>query len=75
MRLGESTEAYRLQILDGPGGAVLRQIDTGTPTFAYPPAQQTADFGAPVYAFWARVAQLSPSFGPGIFHEQQVWVR
>jgi hypothetical protein len=73
--LGESAEAYRLQILDGPAGAVLRQEDVGTPAYAYPAAQQAADFGTPVYSFWARVAQISPSFGPGIFLEQQVWVR
>ena len=73
--LGESAEAYRLQILDGPGGDVLRSVDVAAPAYAYPAGQQVTDFGSAQYAFWARVAQISPSFGPGIFHQQQVWVR
>ena len=41
--LGEASEAYRIDILDG--FTVVRSVTTLMPSFTYPAAQQTADFG------------------------------
>jgi GTA TIM-barrel-like domain/Putative phage tail protein len=68
--LGEDEERYRLDILDGPGGAVLRTIETTEPIFSYTSAMQTADFGAPQWNVSIRVAQVSPVYGPGPAAEQ-----
>lgn len=73
--LGEASEAYQVQILSGPGGTVKR---TFTPTSAsqlYTAAQQAADFGSAQWSFTARVAQVSATWGPGIFEEVLIWVR
>ena len=63
--LGEDVELYRLNILDGPDGSVLRSVDSDTPSFAYSAAMQTDDFGAPQWNVPVRVAQVSPVYGPG----------
>ncbi|HUU24387.1 MAG TPA: hypothetical protein VMW68_02305 [Methyloceanibacter sp.] len=68
--LGEDAEAYQLDILDGPGGTVLRSVETSVPTFHYPAATQTDDFGAPQWNVSIRVAQISPVYGPGPAAEQ-----
>lgn len=73
--LGEDSEAYRLQILSGPGGAVLRTFDTSTAGQLYTAAEQATDFGVAQYSFTAKVAQLSATWGPGLFSEQLIWVR
>ena len=41
--LGEDSEAYEIDILDSPGGTVLRTISVANPTFTYTAAQQTTD--------------------------------
>src|SRR5262245_16591674 len=44
--LAEDTEEYELEILDGPGGAVLRtEPGLSDPEFTYTTAMQSADFG------------------------------
>ncbi|HEX2448921.1 MAG TPA: hypothetical protein VHK26_12185 [Methyloceanibacter sp.] len=63
--LAEEYEAYRLEILDAPGGAVLRSVELDTSAFLYTAAMQTADFGATQWNVAIRVAQVSPVFGPG----------
>nr|WP_280138557.1 phage tail protein [Methyloceanibacter methanicus] len=68
--LAEAAERYRLHILDGPGGAVLRSVELTVPTFLYTAAMQTADFGAPQFNVSMRVAQVSPYYGPGPAAEQ-----
>jgi NlpC/P60 family putative phage cell wall peptidase len=68
--LGEDEERYRLDILDGPGGAVLRTIETTEPVFSYTSAMQTTDFGAPQWNVSIRVAQVSPVYGPGPVADQ-----
>lgn len=73
--LGEDSERYHLQILSGETGTVLRALTLDAPAYLYPIVQQTADFGAPSYAFWARVAQISASYGDGAFTEALIWVR
>jgi HK97 family phage prohead protease len=62
--LGEASEAYRLEILDGD--TVVRVIETGSPSATYPAAEQTADFGAPQTALAVRIRQVSPTEGPGL---------
>jgi hypothetical protein len=71
--LGEESEAYRLEILDGEGGDVLRTFDTTVATQLYTAAQQTTDFGGVQNEFWARVAQKSVTFGLGIWREELVF--
>ena len=68
--LGEDEELYRLEILDGLGGNVLRTIDVTEPTYLYTAAMQTTDFGSPQYNVPIRVAQVSPVYGPGPAAEQ-----
>ncbi|MGO4561496.1 baseplate multidomain protein megatron [Rhizobiales bacterium 3FA27D7] len=72
--LGEEREAYRLEILSGAGGAVLRAFETTAPEQIYTAALQAADFGAPRTAFHARIAQRSTSYGPGIFLETLITI-
>lgn len=63
--LAEETEAYVVQILDGP--VVVREFSPVSPHQAYTVAEQTADFGAPVESLTWRVAQVSAAYGPGIY--------
>jgi hypothetical protein len=62
--LSEETEAYLVSILNG--GAVVRSIQTTTPTATYAPADQAADFpsGTPD-SIMLQVQQLSAIFGWG----------
>lgn len=61
--LGEETEAYEVDILDGLG-APVRTIATSSPTVVYTAAQRAADaIAAP---FDIAVYQLSASYGRGI---------
>lgn len=71
--LGEDLQLYRIEILDGPEGSVLRSADVATPSFAYTAAMQAADFGAPQWNVHMRVAQVSPVYGPGPAAEQLIW--
>jgi hypothetical protein len=71
--LAEESELYRLEILDAPGGDVLRSVELTTPTFLYTAAMQTADFGAAQWNVPIRVSQISPVYGPGIASEQLTW--
>jgi hypothetical protein len=61
--LGEATEAYRVEILNG--SAVVRTIDTTTPNATYLAADQVADFGSPQASVSLRVYQMSQVLGPG----------
>ncbi|HSF96648.1 MAG TPA: hypothetical protein VLA52_16600, partial [Thermohalobaculum sp.] len=64
--LGEASEAYEVDILDAPGGAVVRTI-TGllAPSAGYTAAEQTTDFGAPQGLIHLAVHQLSAVAGRG----------
>jgi GTA TIM-barrel-like domain/Putative phage tail protein len=68
--LAEESELYRLEILDAPGGDVLRSIDVVAPSYLYSAADQTADFGAPQWNVAISVAQLSAAYGRGAPAEQ-----
>jgi hypothetical protein len=61
--LGEETERYEVDILDGPD--VVRTLSTSTPAVTYTTTQQTADFVSPQSAIDVRVFQLSAVFGRG----------
>jgi hypothetical protein len=61
--LGEETEAYEIEIMDG--AAVVRTIAATSPAATYAAAEETADFGGPQSMLTLRVAQISASFGRG----------
>jgi hypothetical protein len=71
--LAEDTEAYELEILDGPGGAVLR-TETGitTTSFTYTPAMQSADFGSAQTELSFVVYQIRAQVGRGFPGERTV---
>ena len=61
--LGEATESYRVEVLDGP--IVKRTWEVASPAAIYAAADQIADFGAPPATLAIRVAQLSQRYGVG----------
>jgi hypothetical protein len=62
--LAEDAEAYELEILDGPGGTVLRTATGITAaSFVYTTAMQSADFGVAQTALTFRVYQISAQVG------------
>jgi hypothetical protein len=61
--LGEASEAYRVEILDGD--LVARTVTTLAPSLIYAAAEQAADFGALPEAIGIRVRQVSATEGPG----------
>lgn len=66
--LGEASEAYDVEILDGE--AVVRELTSTSPAVTYTAAQQTADWGAPLWIgdgpLSVRIYQRSVTFGRGI---------
>jgi hypothetical protein len=63
--LGEETEAYQLNVLNGI--AIVRSVTVTSPTFLYPAAEQTADFGALQAVYTIQVAQVSATLGSGVW--------
>ena len=63
--IGETTESYEVDILDGAGAVVRTLTDLATPTAAYSAADQTTDFGAPQALVVVVVYQLSGVVGRG----------
>lgn len=63
--LGEASESYEVDILDGPGGAVKRTLTSATPSVVYANAEILADFGAVPTALYVVVYQLSAVAGRG----------
>ena len=70
--LGEASEAYRVEILDGD--EAVRVVDTGSPSFVYAATDQSADFGGPVAELSLRIRQMSATEGPGLAAERVVHV-
>jgi hypothetical protein len=62
--LGEEREEYLVRVLQG--GAVLREVGSGTPAWVYTPAAQDED-GVADGRLGFEVAQVSVRFGPGPF--------
>ena len=55
--LGETTESYDVDVLDG-AGAVVRIVEgLASPTWTYSVADQTTDFGAPITMLRVRICQ------------------
>ncbi len=63
--LGEASEAYEVDILDGPGGAVVRTLTSASPSAVYANADILADFGAVPATLTVAVHQLSAAAGRG----------
>jgi hypothetical protein len=59
--LGETNEAYEVEILNG--AVVVRTVAAASPTVTYTAAQQTSDFGSVQAAVAVRVYQLSATVG------------
>lgn len=62
--LGEASEAYEVDILNG--STVVRTIGSSTPSITYTAAQQTADFGSAQASIVIRIYQLSAVVGRGL---------
>lgn len=62
--LGEASEAYAIDILDG--ATVVRTLSATTPIVLYAAADEIADFGTPQTSLTVHVAQLSAAVGRGI---------
>jgi hypothetical protein len=64
--LGEDAELYHLQILDAPGGDVVRNV-TGltSPTYTYVAAAQVTDFGSTQNTVYVKIMQVSTVVGDG----------
>jgi hypothetical protein len=67
--LGEADERYTLRIMDAPGTTIVREEEVTEPEFTYTAAMQTIDFGGPVSDLRWRVAQISATYGNGVFEE------
>ena len=68
--LNEDSEAYEIDILDGPGGNVARAV-TGltSPSYEYLNADIITDFGSVPSQISVRVYQISAQVGRGFTHE------
>ena len=62
--IGEDSEFYEIDVLDGSGN-VLRTIEATTTTASYTAAEQTTDFGSPQDSIAIVVYQLSATVGRG----------
>jgi hypothetical protein len=63
--LGEVTEAYEIDVLDGPGGPLLRTLTSTSQTVTYTAAMMTADGVAPGDTVGVEVYQMSDVRGRG----------
>lgn len=65
--LGETSEAYEVEIYSGNTYATLKRTITGltSPTCTYTSAQQTADFGAVQTQLYVKIYQISSVVGRG----------
>jgi hypothetical protein len=62
--LNEASEAYEVDVLDGPG-QVVRTLISSSPSITYSAADQATDFGALQSAIDVAVYQLSAVVGRG----------
>jgi len=68
--LGEESEAYEVDILDG--GNVVRTIEVTNPTASYSAAEQTTDFGSTQSSVDVKIYQLSAVVGRGYAAEATI---
>lgn len=64
--LAETVEAYEIDILDAPGGAVLRTLTSNTASVTYPAAAIAVDFGAIPASLSVVITQMSGVIGRGL---------
>lgn len=64
--LSETVEAYEVDVLDAPGGAVLRTLTSASPSVTYPAAALAADFGGMPATLSVVIYQLSGVIGRGL---------
>jgi hypothetical protein len=62
--LGEATEAYEVDVVDGTG-AVKRTFSASSPSLVYTASQQAEDFGSAQISVQVNVYQISASVGRG----------
>lgn len=68
--LGETTEAYSVDIMDAANATVKRTINGLTsPAATYTASQIAADFGSPPTTVWVKVFQISSVVGRGFSHD------
>ena len=68
--LGEDSELYKLDILNGT--SVVRSVTVGTPNYLYALADLIADFASLPASFNLQLSQLSQSFGSGVILERTI---
>ena len=68
----EETEAYEVDILDGPGNVVRTITGLSSQSTTYSAADQTTDFGSPQSAVDVKVYQISATIGRGYAGEATV---
>ncbi|MBN66728.1 MAG: hypothetical protein CMM94_04070 [Rickettsiales bacterium] len=68
--LGEESELYEVDILDG--GNVVRTIEVISPTASYTAAEQTTDFGSAQSSLDVKIYQLSAVVGRGYAAEATI---
>lgn len=68
--LGEETEAYEVDIMDG--SAVVRTIETTSPTASYSAADQAIDFGSAQSSVDVKIYQMSAVVGRGYAAEASI---
>lgn len=71
VHLGEGSEAYEVDILDGSGGSVLRTLSATIPSVVYTEAMGFEDFGTSgtPATLYVRVYQISEEVGRGFSNE------
>jgi hypothetical protein len=68
--LGEATEAYEFDIMNG--STVVRTISASTEEITYPEADQITDFGSEQLTLTFRMVQISATVGRGVVSEETV---
>jgi hypothetical protein len=68
--LNEATEAYEIDILSGPGGSVLRTLNSVTSTVTYSAGQIATDFGTRPASLSVDIYQMSAVVGRGFATEE-----
>ena len=61
--LGEETESYEIDVMDG--GSVIRTLQSTTSSVTYSETDQIADWGAAQSSYTVRIYQLSEIYGRG----------
>ncbi|MCX5875315.1 MAG: phage tail protein [Deltaproteobacteria bacterium] len=70
--LGETTEAYDVEIYDSAYTTVKRTISVTTPAATYTSAQQVTDFGANQATLYLRIYQKSATVGRGYYLQTSI---